>query len=81
MWLECEQQQGKHLFDTTEMTYGPPNSSDKPQYVPCISTNCLGYGANWNPDNPTNQSQAERGRDAIGAAGLIVGAPLVAAYG
>ncbi|ADU38106.1 hemagglutinin repeat-containing protein [Variovorax paradoxus] len=70
-----------YVFDTTGMTYGPTNSSDNPQYFPCASTTCLVYGANWNPNNPTNQAQAEQGRNAVGAVGLIVGAPLVAAYG
>ncbi|SOD28921.1 filamentous hemagglutinin [Variovorax sp. YR752] len=70
-----------YVFDTRGMTYGPSNNSDNPQYFPCASTTCLVYGANWNPNNPTNQAQAEQGRNAVGAVGLIVGAPLVAAYG
>ncbi|WP_341887202.1 hemagglutinin repeat-containing protein [Variovorax sp. YR752] len=70
-----------YVFDTTGMTYGPANSADNPQYFPCASTTCLVYGANWNPNNPTNQAQAERGRNGVGAALLIVGAPVATYFG
>ena len=58
----------------------PPNTGG-PRYFNCASTDCLVAGANRNSNNLQNQAESQRAKDALLAAGVIVGMPVAAAYG
>src|SRR5690606_10280761 len=71
-----------YQFNTAGMTYGPSaDTGSNPRYYPCVTTECVLYGAGRNPSNPINQAQDQQQLNTLGAVGLVVGAPLAGGLG